>query len=187
MAGIRFHRVEAPQGGHEYVADHQSFFYSIGRDFVRSDMWRLSMRERSTGRWLDLEAMLPHGWEPKGALADCRKFAQEFAARLAGGEAPKFQKGGTRAPFPTSASAKPPKRAETAREAGVGFGDYGRVGTAAELYKRLIMEHVPVLSNDAVREEVARQLGPAAAGPRTNAAWYRNWLKRNGHRPPAGR
>lgn len=76
---------------------------------------------------------------------------------------------------------------QTAREAGVGFGDYGRVGTAAELYKRLIMEHVPVLSNEAVREEVARRLGEAAAGPRTNAAWYRNWLKRNGHRPPAGR
>lgn len=55
---------------------------------------------------------------------------------------------------------------------------YGRVGTASELYKRLIMEDK--LSNAEAFEAVKKKLGPKMAGKPTYPGWYRTWLKSHG-------
>ena len=62
---------------------------------------------------------------------------------------------------------------------------WGTPGTAAELTRRLIMAGPG--TNAEIHAAVVHQLGAAAAGPLKNVAWYRNWLKRHGHNPPAGR
>lgn len=61
---------------------------------------------------------------------------------------------------------------------------YGRVGTPAEMYKRVIMAG---LSNAEAHAAVAKDLGPAAAGPASNAPWYRWWLKKEKFNPPASK
>jgi hypothetical protein len=62
---------------------------------------------------------------------------------------------------------------------------WGRPGSVAELYKRLIMD--ARLNNEEVHAAVVAQLGKQKAGPPTYAAWYRNWLKKHGHKPPTSR
>lgn len=55
---------------------------------------------------------------------------------------------------------------------------WGRVGSASELYKRLIMEEK--LDNKACFARVAKELGQKAAGKATYAGWYRAHLKKLG-------
>lgn len=78
------------------------------------------------------------------------------------------------------------QRAKNERAAAAaGAGRWGsKPGTAAETTKELIMSGP--LDNAAVHARLVRQLGPAAAGPLKNVAWYRNWLKRHGHAPGGG-
>jgi hypothetical protein len=58
---------------------------------------------------------------------------------------------------------------------------WGRVGTASELFKRLIM--AGQLTDAEILAQVLAELGPAAGRP-GYAGWYRGWLRRNGHNPP---
>ena len=52
---------------------------------------------------------------------------------------------------------------------------WGRIGTASEMYKRLIMDQK--LDNKACFEHVKKELGPKKAGKATYAGWYRAKLK----------
>jgi hypothetical protein len=61
-------------------------------------------------------------------------------------------------------------------------GKYGRIGTAAELYKRLIMEHG--MNNEQAHAEVESQLGKKAAGGANYPGWYRTWLNGHGFEAP---
>lgn len=79
------------------------------------------------------------------------------------------------------AAAKAATKAEKADE--TKESQYGRVGTAAEMYKRVIMGG---LSNAEAHAAVAKALGPKAAGPAANAPWYRWWLKTNGFKNVPG-
>lgn len=58
---------------------------------------------------------------------------------------------------------------------------WGRVGSVAELYKRLIMD--ARLNDEQTHAAVVAELGKKKAGPPSYAAWYRSWLKRHGHTP----
>lgn len=55
---------------------------------------------------------------------------------------------------------------------------WGRLGTASEMYKRLIMDQR--LGNAACYEHVKKALGPKKAGKPTYAGWYRAKLKSDG-------
>ena len=59
---------------------------------------------------------------------------------------------------------------------------WGRRGSAAEAYKRIIMSGVD--DDLEVHELVVKELGKGKAGPAAYAHWYRNWLTKRGHKPP---
>lgn len=83
--------------------------------------------------------------------------------------------------------APPPVKPKRARKAPTGAlrvsttGEYGRIGTAAELYRRSIMEGY---SDEGCYERVKQLLGDKAAGKATYAGWYRAQLRKNGKNPP---
>jgi hypothetical protein len=60
---------------------------------------------------------------------------------------------------------------------GEGMSEYGRIGTAAELYKRCIMQG---MSNEACHKKVTAELGAKAAGTAAYPGWYRCYLRSHG-------
>jgi hypothetical protein len=86
------------------------------------------------------------------------------------------------APAPVVEAPQPKaKRVVKAAQPKLPTSSYGRVGTAAELYRRSIMEGY---SDEGCFNRVKQQLGDKAAGKPTYAAWYRSQLKKNGSVPP---
>lgn len=65
----------------------------------------------------------------------------------------------------------------TKKATGEGMSEYGRVGTAAELYKRLIMQGA---SNEDAHKKVTKELGAKAAGTAAYPGWYRCYLRSHG-------
>lgn len=91
------------------------------------------------------------------------------------------------APAPAATAARSVVVKRVARRSptpGGAASPWGKVGTASELTKRLIMAGPS--SNAEVHAGLVQQLGADRAGPLKNVAWYRNWLKRAGQNPPAG-
>jgi hypothetical protein len=63
-----------------------------------------------------------------------------------------------------------------------GAAKWGRVGTASELYKRLIMDEG--LDNATCFARVTAELGDKAAGKPSYPGWYRCQLRKDGFDPP---
>jgi hypothetical protein len=85
------------------------------------------------------------------------------------------------APKAAPVAAKPaaaPKPAETSA--------WGRVGSGAECYKRILMTPGSTLTEAQVHAAVSKEVGAAGAGPLGYVKWYRAWLIKHGHKPTCG-
>jgi hypothetical protein len=81
---------------------------------------------------------------------------------------------------PVTAPAKPvTAKPVTAKKPASPTTQYGRVGTTAESYKRLILTNADA-DDAAIHAAVTAELGAAKAGPKSYVGWYRNWLKKHG-------
>lgn len=58
---------------------------------------------------------------------------------------------------------------------------WGRAGSTAEAYKRIIMAEPRGTSNAKIHARVVKELGAKKAGPLSYVAWYRSWLVRHGY------
>jgi hypothetical protein len=61
---------------------------------------------------------------------------------------------------------------------------WGRVGTAAECYKRLLTSLTYTTPDAEIHAQVAAEIGAGKAGPLSYVGWYRNWLLKRGHALP---
>ena len=77
------------------------------------------------------------------------------------------------------------KEVKAPRHVPAAKAEWGRVGTAAEAYKRLIMTATDGETTAAqIFQAVLNELGPAKAGKPSYVGWYRNALLKDGHAVP---
>jgi len=88
-------------------------------------------------------------------------------------------------PRPAPSPAKPTPPAKPAASAPAP-ATWGRAGSGAECYKRLLMTLGSKLTEAQVHAAVVKELGAANAGPLSYVAWYKNWLRKHGFTPTCG-
>jgi hypothetical protein len=84
----------------------------------------------------------------------------------------------TAAPAPTPTAPCPVKRPTSPTT------QWGRVGTAAECYKRLLTSVTYTTPDAEIHAQVTAEIGAGKAGPLSYVGWYRNWLLKRGHALP---
>jgi hypothetical protein len=85
---------------------------------------------------------------------------------------------------PKPGATPPAKKVKPAVTDALAVGAWGKVGTQAEAYKRLLMTTTG-LTDEQIHATVTKELG-AKAGPLSYVKWYRAWLLKHGEHPGSG-